>query len=135
MSVTSTIQKRAKEALAFAEKLCATGLHWQQIHNALFGVDGKCTELFPSAQDRAAFVKSRQFTRIGEMLNALPRPPVQKGKTIDDVSGRILVRVPRSLHAALLAESELEGVSLNQLCVAKLAVPLPTGPVAVRKGA
>lgn len=39
-------------------------------------------------------------------------------------SGRFLVRIPKSLHAALVAEADTEGVSLNQLCVAKLSVPL-----------
>jgi len=41
-------------------------------------------------------------------------------------SGKFVVRLPRSLHAALIAEAEREGVSLNQLCVAKLAVQLQT---------
>jgi predicted HicB family RNase H-like nuclease len=34
------------------------------------------------------------------------------------------VRIPKSLHAALLAEAEAEGISLNQLCLTKLAVQL-----------
>jgi len=39
-------------------------------------------------------------------------------------SGRFVVRVPRSLHAALDREAAAEGVSLSQLVVAKLAVRL-----------
>ena len=31
---------------------------------------------------------------------------------------------PRSVHAALIAEAKAEGVSLNQLCVAKLIAQL-----------
>lgn len=34
------------------------------------------------------------------------------------------VRVPDSLHAELLEEAKREGVSLNQLCLTKLARPL-----------
>ena len=30
------------------------------------------------------------------------------------------IGLPRSVHAALLLEAEAEGVSLNQLCLAKL---------------
>ncbi len=37
---------------------------------------------------------------------------------------RITLRVPVSLHSALKAEAGVEGVSLNQLCVVKLAIPL-----------
>ena len=36
----------------------------------------------------------------------------------------ITVRVPQSLHAELIQEAEYEGVSLNLLCVTKLARPL-----------
>lgn len=34
------------------------------------------------------------------------------------------VRVPRSVHEALKREAKREGVSLNQLCVAKLGLGL-----------
>ena len=36
----------------------------------------------------------------------------------------ITVRVPDSLHKELLEEAKKEGVSLNQLCLTKLARPL-----------
>lgn len=36
-------------------------------------------------------------------------------------SGKILMRVPSSLHGQLLAEADREGVSLNQFCAAALA--------------
>jgi hypothetical protein len=36
-------------------------------------------------------------------------------------SGRILVRLPRTLHAELVDQAEQEGVSLNQFIVAALA--------------
>jgi hypothetical protein len=39
-------------------------------------------------------------------------------------SGRFVVRIPKSLHAALTLEAKAEGTSLNQLVVAKLAVSL-----------
>jgi hypothetical protein len=37
---------------------------------------------------------------------------------------QISVRVPESLHRELLDEAKREGVSLNQLCLTKLARPL-----------
>jgi predicted HicB family RNase H-like nuclease len=36
----------------------------------------------------------------------------------------ITVRIPESLHSELLDEAKREGVSLNQLCLTKLARPL-----------
>lgn len=39
----------------------------------------------------------------------------------DDYSGRILLRLPRTLHGELLRQAEREGVSLNQFLLAVLA--------------
>lgn len=36
----------------------------------------------------------------------------------------ISVRIPNTLHQELLEEAKKEGVSLNQLCLTKLARPL-----------
>jgi predicted HicB family RNase H-like nuclease len=43
---------------------------------------------------------------------------------IASANGAISVRLPRSVHAALLAEAKAEGVSLNPLRVAKLIAQL-----------
>ena len=48
----------------------------------------------------------------------------EKQRSPADVNGTIILRVPKSLHAALFSEAEAEGVSLNQLCVAKLSAQL-----------
>ena len=44
-------------------------------------------------------------------------------KTIEEIeyNGKILVRVPKSLHKELVKTAQEEGVSLNQLIVYKLA--------------
>ena len=36
----------------------------------------------------------------------------------------ITLRLPDSIHSELMAETKSEGISLNQLCLAKLAKPL-----------
>lgn len=55
-------------------------------------------------------------------------------------SGRILLRLPSSLHAHLVSEAKREGVSLNQFAAAALAAsvgwrldPPPPASPAVRK--
>jgi len=55
-----------------------------------------------------------------EALNAENRPvPVPSG--IPSASGKITLRMPKSLHARLALESKTEGVSLNQYMLYKLA--------------
>jgi len=44
-----------------------------------------------------------------------------KTKEEMEYNGKILVRVPKSLHRDLLAQAKNEGVSLNQFIVYKLA--------------
>ncbi len=55
-----------------------------------------------------------------EALKAEGRPvPAPSG--IPEASGKITIRMPKSLHARLALESKAEGVSLNQYMVYKLA--------------
>lgn len=42
-------------------------------------------------------------------------------KTLDGVSGRLLLRIPKSLHQRLKQEAKAEGVSVNQYATYKLA--------------
>ena len=44
-------------------------------------------------------------------------PTSQSSLTLPRYSGQFRLRAPRSLHAWLAARAELEGVSLNTLCV------------------
>jgi hypothetical protein len=47
--------------------------------------------------------------------------PIPEPRAASAYSGRILVRLPQSLHAELTREAEEEGVSLNQFIQAALA--------------
>jgi len=47
--------------------------------------------------------------------------PISEPADPTGMSGRFLLRLPRSLHARLTDEAEREGVSLNQYVVARLA--------------
>ena len=120
-----TIQKRAQELLMLGHKLAETpGLSWVEGNNAVYGPGGPFARLFPSARDRAAFAKTEESRLLDQLIDSLPEPPV--GPQRREYSGKFNVRVPKSLHAALASEAAAEGVSLNQLVVAKLALHLQT---------
>jgi hypothetical protein len=123
--VSATILARAREVLAFAEQRAREAADWMELSNALFSPGGKATVAFPTRADRTAFCKTREYKRLLALMDRLPAPPVQE--VIDltaSANGAISVRLPRSVHAALLAEAKAEGVSLNQLCVSKLVAQL-----------
>jgi hypothetical protein len=50
-------------------------------------------------------------------------------------SGRLLLRMPRTLHADLAQAAEREGTSLNQYITAALATKVGAGPDEQRTGA
>src|SRR5206468_9103573 len=118
-----SIKTRAQELLTLAHKLAESpGLTWVEANNAVYGPGGPMVRLFPSAADRAAFAKTKESREIDELIDGLPEPPV--GPQRREYSGKFNVRLPRSLHALLASEADAEGVSLNQLVVAKLALHL-----------
>jgi HicB family len=118
-----SIETRAQELLARARKLAETsGVTWVEANNAIYGPGGPFVRLFPSARDRVAFAKTKESRQIDRLIDSLPEPAV--GPQRREYSGKFNVRVPKSLHAALASEAEAEGVSLNQLVVAKLALHL-----------
>lgn len=118
-----SIKSRAQELLARASKLAETsGVTWVEANNAIYGPGGPFARLFPNAKDRLAFAKTEESQQIDRLIDSLPEPAV--GPQRREYSGKFNVRVPKSLHAALASEAEVEGVSLNQLVVAKLALRL-----------
>ncbi len=110
--------KPAAELLEFARALAAMST-WSELHNAVYGIGGKFGELFPTQSSRAAFAKCREFKAVADLIGSLRR-----SSDIEMPSGKFVLRLPASLHAALLVEAKSEGVSLNQLCLAKLATQL-----------
>ena len=96
-----------------------------ELSNALFAPNGKATEAFPTPAERTAFCKTAEYKQILALMDRLPSPPLREVSDLTaSANGAISVRLPRSVHAALLAEAKAEGVSLNQLCVSKLVAQL-----------
>jgi predicted HicB family RNase H-like nuclease len=118
-----SIESRSQELLTRARELAEKpGTTWVDANNAIYGPGGMFARLFPNDKDRAAFAKMKESRQLDRLIDSLPEPPV--GPQRGEYSGKFNVRVPKSLHAALASEAEAEGVSLNQLVVAKLALRL-----------
>lgn len=112
----------AEQLLQEARRLAASGAGWIAVHNALFGIAGLAIRHFPSESARTTFSKTDEFSEIWELIEKLQGDKPFAG--LPSASGYTSLRIPVSLHAALLKEAEVEGVSLNQLCLSKLAIQL-----------
>jgi len=58
-----------------------------------------------------------------QMIKKIAKRKDKTVKTIEEIeyNGKILLRVPKSLHKQLVAKAKAEGVSLNQLILYRLA--------------
>ena len=113
------------ELLAEAERAANDAESWADLSNFLFNpVDGLVARAYKTREAREAFLKTDQYKQIRQLIaDAVERHGLVEGAT-PKKSGRFVVRLPKSLHAALEREAASEGVSLNQLVLAKLAVGL-----------
>ncbi len=121
MSTFNYDQDAAKKVLATVQSLQSQGLDWMALTNAIYAPDGVLAKSFPVGESRTAFMAGPEYAKVREILASLPMP---HETAAGGVSGKFLVRLPQSIHAALQAEAEAEGVSLNQLVLAKLSIGL-----------
>ncbi|OAI52321.1 hypothetical protein AYO44_04745 [Planctomycetaceae bacterium SCGC AG-212-F19] len=117
--------KKATLVLEEAKALAKSAQTWADLSNALFDpFTGLLTRTFPTRAEREKFLRTDEYRAIrGLLRKATEASGLVKGAT-PSKSGRFVVRLPQSLHAALEREAREEGVSLNQLVVAKLAAQL-----------
>jgi hypothetical protein len=119
------IETKAAELLHQAEALAPSVESWADLSNALFDpLEGIVARAFPTREEREAFAKTAEYRKIRELTNqARDRFGLVAGAT-PKRSGRMVLHVPLSLQGALEREAHAEGVSVDQLVVAKLAAQL-----------
>jgi site-specific DNA-methyltransferase (adenine-specific) len=117
--------KKDQTILNSAKTIATSAETWADLSNALFDPEeGLVAKAYPTREEREQFLKTKEYRAIRQLIDdAAERTGLIEGAT-PKKSGKFVVRLPRTLHAALEAESEEEGVSLNQLVVTKLAIQM-----------
>jgi len=72
-------------------------------------MDNKLNELFANVQEVEYDSMDKEDKELFSAMDELEK------------SGKIALRIPKSLHAELAEQARREGVSLNQYCLYKLA--------------
>jgi len=114
---------KANIVLERARTLAKSGLAWPEFLNRLSREDdGIIAKVFTDPGERQAFFDTEQYKQIRKMRREL----MESQGTVEgaEKSGKFVVRLPKTLHETLDVEAKREGVSLNQLVVAKLAFPV-----------
>jgi antitoxin HicB len=83
-----------------------------------------CMTQAETMKELLANVREAREVRLEGALEAGEEIPLPGGE--GGYSGKLLVRMPRSLHARLARESEREGVSLNQYIISRLSESVPS---------
>jgi predicted HicB family RNase H-like nuclease len=116
---------KVADILAEAQRLSEISNTWADLSNALFDpADGLIAKQFPDAADRAAFRKSDAYAALHKLVERKMEETGVAAGAEPTKSGKFVVRLPRTLHAALEREAISEGTSLNQLVLTKLAARL-----------
>ena len=119
------MNKDAAKIVESAREIASCVDTWADFSNALFDpTSGLLTKAYPTRAEREAFLKTKGYQAIRGLLEAAMEGTGLVAGATPRKSGRFVVRLPKSLHAALEREAAAEGVSLNQLVVAKLALQM-----------
>jgi predicted HicB family RNase H-like nuclease len=124
--MTDEQKKKVDEILLAARREAAISPSWADFSIFLFDPEeGLLPGVFPTEAERRRFIKSAEYAELTKLRDEVRERTGLIEGAVPQKSGKFLVRLPRTMHAALEAEAQREGVSLNQLVVAKLAVPMP----------
>jgi hypothetical protein len=120
-----SIERKADYILDQARTLSENVKSWADFSLELFDQrNGLVARSFSTPMEREAFFDSHQYRKVNAILLDLMKKFGVEGGATPQKSGRFLVRVPKTLHSKLDVEAKREGISLNQLAVSKLSIPL-----------
>ncbi len=105
-----------------AEQLYRRVSSWVVFHRLVFGVDGLIAQRFDPGAERARFYESDDYAELCEMLADLRSSDTRK-PSIEEPEQMITIRIPKSLHAVLIAEAGECDLSINKLAITKLLKP------------
>lgn len=106
-----------EEVFRVATELFRQEPDWVTFFREVLGLDGIIRQAYSSPEELAEYEASEEYNQIQQMLAKLRE---QRGRASVEPTRVITVRMPKSLHEALRAESHARHTSMNELCISKL---------------
>ena len=130
MSVSEkhTASEKHQEVHRHAKALYTQKADWVTFYREILGVNGIVRQTFPARSELAKFEQSNAYEDIQRMLTKLRRKGVVATHP-DETTRVITVRLPKSLHEALMTEAYEHHTSMNKLCISKLIQIIDSGMV------
>jgi predicted HicB family RNase H-like nuclease len=111
-----------------AKALYTQKTDWVTFYREILGVNGIVRQMFPSRIELEKFEQTKAYEDIQRMLTKLRRTRVVTARP-DETTRVITVRLPKSLHEALMTEAYEHHTSMNKLCISKLIQIIDSGMV------
>ncbi len=116
------MEHRPAQVLRLAEEAFAMTGSWVVFYRTMLAPGGVVDQLYDSPVARRYFETTMEFSELLEMVTAI-RSQDDFSSGSHEPTRMITIRVPRSLHAATIRESEDLELSMNAYCVTKLLQP------------
>lgn len=107
---------------------------WVVFFREVLGAGGMARSVFATDAAWKLFEQSAEYREIQRMLAELRANDADLPGGPREPQRVITVRLPKSLHEALRAESHKRLTSINRLCIAKLLQPIDDELVGVQGG-
>ncbi|MBC8354047.1 MAG: hypothetical protein H8E66_18800 [Planctomycetes bacterium] len=112
------ITKRQEVCRVAAEMFRQTP-DWVTFFREVLGVEGVARRVFSNPEEMEAFEQTVEYAEIQAMVAKLRERSRYQSES-NEPTRVITVRLPKSLHESLKAESHQRRTSMNQLCISKL---------------
>ena len=110
---------KRQEVYRVADELFKHNADWVKFFREVLGVEGAMRQLFPTAEELAAFERTEEYVEIQRMVTQLRTRRGRDGN--DSEPTRVItVRLPKSMHESLMVEAHAQQTSMNKLCISKL---------------
>ncbi|MDA1050598.1 MAG: hypothetical protein O3C40_08965 [Planctomycetota bacterium] len=118
LSPAQPITKR-QEVCRVAAEMFRRSPDWVTFFREVLGTEGVARRVFSKQEEMEAFEQTAEHAEIQVMVAKL-REKSRYQTESNEPTRVITVRLPKSLHESLKAESHQRRTSMNQLCISKL---------------